>query len=220
MILFIAVSGLIFLASVIWNAGSTVSVVVLNAETILLWLPVLITMVCMRLFSEERRSGTLETLMTAPVTETQIVLGKYAGAMTFLLLVILPAVSFIFMLSFLSPGIHSIDIGAVYGSCLIIVLISFFCVALGMVVSLFTRNMIVSFFAIFCAVWCVILLGNVVTALPEWMLAPGGDLFSMVVHVDDFAHGSIDTRPIVMYVSGTVCLLFVATRLLESRRWR
>lgn len=220
MVLYIAATGLTFVSGVTFNAGSTESVISLLFGAELIWLTFLITVVCMRLFAEERRAGTLETLTTVPVTESQIVLGKYAGGVSFLTIVSVPAVGFVFILDYFSPGIAGVDVGALLGGSLMLFLIIGSCTAVGTVVSLLTRNMIVSFIAISCAVWSYLLFGSMLESL-SWVNLPGSAwIYSVMSQLDEFSRGSIDLRAIVMHVSGTAFLLFVAIRLLESRRWQ
>lgn len=220
MVLYIAASGLTFVSGVHFNAGTTESVISLLFGAELIWLTFLTTVVCMRLFAEERRSGTLETLTTVPVTEAQIVMGKFAGSVSFLAIVSAPSAGFVFILDYFSPGISGVDVGALLGGCLIMLLIIGSCTAAGMVVSLLTRNMIVSFIAISCAVWCFLLFGSILDSLSWINLPDAAWIYSSMNQLDEFSRGSIDLRAIVMHLSGTAFLLFVAVRLLESRRWQ
>lgn len=213
-------------------AGGTFVVLVLNGrdagllpvmlfESVILWLPVLITVISMRLFAEEKRSGTIETLMTAPVTEAEVVLGKYAGAVSFLILVVMPAIGDIFILKFMSPGVRSVDVGAILGGALILLLLSSLCVSIGLFVSLLTKNQIVAAVLCMCVVWCVILFGWILSTLPLWVdMSRFADYISATTHIQDFARGLIDVRTVILYVSGTLFMLFVSVRVLESRRWR
>lgn len=219
MVVFLFASGLTFMTSVEKCEGTTDSLSVVLFAAIIIWLTALITVISMRLFAEEKHLGTIETLMTAPVTETQVVLGKYAGAFTFLLIVVAPSIGNIFLLKALSPGIDFVDTGAVAGGCLILLLVSAFCMSIGLLISLMTGNQIVAAICCFCAIWLVLMFGHMVSAMP------GGperavDYMSPLTHIEDFARGSVDTRPIVIYLSGTVFMLFAAVRALESRRWR
>ena len=219
MVVFLAVSGGTFLSAVVENVGTAEPLVTQLFAAIIVWLTVLVTVVSMRLFSEEKNSGTIETLMTAPVTETEVVLGKYGGALTFVLVVSAAAVSSIFILAALSPGIDFVDIGAVSGGCLILFLVSALCVSIGLFVSLMTRNQIVAAICIFCAVWLVLLFGWLISNLP-FGLKSESEYISCMAHVEEFARGSVDTGTTVMYLSGTVLMLFGAVRLLESMRWK
>jgi len=220
MMLFWVVTGGTFLVGVRNHVGTNEPLTGLLFGATALWLTVLITVVCARMFAEERRSGTLETLLTAPVSETQVVLGKFFGAITFLCIVTTPVVSFLYILRAMSPGITAIDIGGVAGGYLIIILISLFCTALGMVISLLTRSHIVSFIAILSALWAVLLFGNVASAFPWNMSALSMDAFSVLTHVDRFAQGVVDTDAVLGYITGTVFFVFLAIKLLEAIRWR
>jgi ABC-2 type transport system permease protein len=220
-IMFVMATGGTFLSQVVMNDGRDEQLSIMLFVSIMSWLTLLVTVVSMRLFVEETRSGNIEALMTASVSETQVVLGKYAGALTFLLIILVPAVGCIFVLNLLSPGIDlvDVDIGAVLGGCLILFLLSAFWISIGITASLTSRSQIVAAICCFCAIWFVLLLGWVVTFLPfgtERIV----EYLSIETHAMDFARGSMNTRPIVMYLSGTAFMLFIAVRILESRRWR
>jgi ABC-2 type transport system permease protein len=219
MVAFVSVSAFTFLAQVTRNAGGSDPLSVLLFASIIVWLTILVSVVTMRIFAEEKRSGTLESLMTAPVTDSEVVLGKYAGALAFVTIVVAPAVACIFILAALSPGITSVDAGAVTGGCIIIFLVSALSVAIGLLVSLMTRNQIVAAIACFVAIWFVLLFGWLVASVPGVPPKLAAQLSAMS-QIEDFARGSVDTRPIVLYTSCTVFVLFAAVRLLESRRWK
>jgi len=221
MVVFLAMSGGTFLLGVDKNVGSDEPLSNLLFGAVLLWLTVLVPIISMRLFAEEKRSGTLETLMTAPVTDAEVVLGKYAGALSFVLIVALPAIAHIFVLAVLSPAIDivTVDPGAVASGCLVLVLISAFFTAIGLMISLMTGSQIVAAISCFCVLWLCLLAGTLITALPVDTTRIA-QFISPLVHVDDFSRGSVDTRPVILYVSGTIFILFTAVRMLESRRWK
>lgn len=187
--------------------------------SILFFSPILITVVTMRLFSEEKRSGTLETLLTAPVTETELVLGKYFGAFSFLVLVLSMALSAVYILQFLSPGLTSVDSGAFLGCAIAVLLFSGYCAAIGLLASLLTSNQVVAAICCFCGT-LVPLLGPMI--LPYLPFCGDGvvQYFSVPDQVADFAMGSIDFRPLVLYSTLIIFVLFLSVQLLESRRWR
>jgi len=219
LVIFLSVSGWLFVQAAVGGSGSVESLEVLLFMAIFFWVPILTTVISMRLFSEEKRLGTLETLMTAPVSDTEVILGKYAGALTFLFIVIYPAVSYIYILRALSPGLTTIDTGGIVGGCVMLALVSAASMALGLLVSLLTKNQIVAAICIFCAVWAPFFMKSMVSVLPfgsETIL----DYISIETHIIDFARGSVDTRPVVLYLSWTVFVLFAAVRLLEVRRWK
>jgi ABC-2 type transport system permease protein len=220
MVVFLAVTSATFLLDVTQEPVLEHPLTVALFESILVWLTILVTVVSMRLFAEEKRSGTLETLMTVPVTETQIVLGKFAGALSFLLLVAFPVVSVLCLLAAVSPTLRLADLdgGALIGGASILVLVSSLLVSVGLLVSLLTRNQIIAAICCFCAVWGVLLFGWLVA------LVSGGGVPATYVtvtdHIRDFSGGVLDTRPVVLYVTGSALFLFASVRVLESRRWR
>jgi ABC-2 type transport system permease protein len=221
LVVFLLTTSGTFMVGVLRNIGGNEPLASLLFEAVFLWLPILLTVVSMRLFAEEKRSGTIETLMTAPVTDTQVVLGKYAGALTFILLVGFLSLSPAFILARLSPGIDlvDVDLGSVAGGGAILVLVSALLLAVGLLVSLMTKNQVVSAICTLCAIWLVLMVG--------WLLSliPGSprhltDYLSITRHIDDFARGSVELSLIVMYLSSTAFVLFSAVRVLESRRWK
>ncbi len=218
MVIFLSVSGGTFITEALRSEGSGGPLSIILFASIIIWVTVLITVIAMRLFAEENRSGTLETLMTAPVTEAEVVLGKYAGAMTFLLVVLAPTIGNVYLLERLSDGLQGIDTGAVLGGTLIMVLVSGLCMAIGLLISLMTRNQIVAAIGTFCAVWLILLFGWMASSLS---IVPPGivEYFSTMAQIEDGARGSIDSRPVVLYVSTTAFMLFAAVKRLESRRW-
>lgn len=221
MVVFLGASGFTFFLGATRNVGATDPLPSLLIGAIVIWLALLIPVITMRLFAEEKRSGTIETLMTAPVTEHEVVLGKYAGALSFLLVVTLPAVASIFILEYFSPGLspEDIDGGALLGGLTILLLLACFFTAGGLLISLMTRNQIVSAVCCFVMVWLGLFFGWLLSNLPG-----GGGAFSDYVaatkHIEDFCRGIIDARAIILYASGTWLLLFSSVRLLQARRLR
>jgi ABC-2 type transport system permease protein len=220
MVVFLSMAGWVFLQMVEGHAGSNQPLPeLLYKVLVFFWLPILVTVITMRLFAEEKRSGALEVLMTAPVSESQVVWGKYAGAMSFLVVVALPVVAGLFILRAMSPGIAFIDVGSLLAGGLILLLLSALAVSIGLLVSLMTRNQIVAAICCFCGVLLPLLAGYLVVMLP-FGSRELAERLSAETHLLEFARGSIDTRPIVLYVSMTAFVLFAAVKGLESRRWK
>lgn len=190
------------------------SLMVLSA---VLWLPVLAALVTMRLFAEEKRQGTFEILLTAPVTDWQVVLGKYAGALTFVIVALGPSFAALYGLSVLAPAMPRPDHGALAGAAIILFFIAAYCVAVGMFFSLLTRNQIVAAVGGFS--------GMVIPPFSGYLLSmtPFGSerlirYLAIEDHLLDFARGALDARPVVLYASGAIVLLFISTRVLMLRR--
>lgn len=220
MVVFLAFTAWVFLQLVEGHSGALESLSVLLFKVIVFfWLPALTAVITMRTFADEKRQGTIETLMTAPLSDSQIVLGKFLAAWTFLLLVSLPALADLWLLVKVSPALDSVDRGAVLGGVLLFLPLSGMCVAVGMLASLCTRNQIVAFVTCFSVVLLTILTGEALAALPY---LGGMEVDSLLLsrQVVDFSRGLIDSRPLVVCVSMMVWFLFLAVRLLEWSRWR
>jgi ABC-2 type transport system permease protein len=220
MVVFLAMTGWVFLQMVEGHVGGFEPLTELLYKVIVyFWMPILVTVITMRLFAEEKRSGTLETLMTVPVTEGEVVLGKYAGALTFFVVVTLPAVGFLYALDAFSPGIESIDSGSVVAGGVFTFALAAFCVAIGLAISLLTRSQIVAAICCFCGVLAPLLAGHLAAFLPP---GAGGLVEGLAAHEHllDASRGIVDTRPLVLYVSGAGFMIFAAIKALESRRWK
>ncbi len=216
----------VFFSASAWTFLATVKVKVGTAEylepqlfsAILLWLPMLITVICMRLFAEEKRTGTIETLMTTAVGETSVVLAKYAGALLFCWICVVPVVAVPYILVEASPGLERVDQYALIGGGAMVVLISFCCTSIGVLTSLLTRNQIVAALCCFWAILAPFMVHPLMTVIPFFRQATI-ERFSMFQHVMLFVSGTLSLQPVVLYLSVTVLMLFSAIRVLESRRW-
>ncbi|MFO7870836.1 MAG: ABC transporter permease [Kiritimatiellia bacterium] len=221
MIVFMALTGVVFLSAVFLNEGSMESAYTILAVSAAICMTLPISAVSMRMFAEEKRSGTLEVLMTAPVTESAVVLGKYAGAMSFLIVSLVPVLGYVLALEWLSPAmtLSASDPGALVGTCVIVLLLCAFLTSTGLVISLLTSHQAVAGIITLCAVWAMILAGWIVSVSPVGNM-PWVDYISALEHLEIFSRGTVKLGPVVLYVSGTVFMLFAGIRVLESRRWQ
>jgi len=187
--------------------------------TFLFWLVVMFAapVLTMRLLAEERRSGSIEVLMTAPVTEGQVVLGKYAAALVFYVFLWLPTLAYAGIVAFHSE----IDWGVVAAGYLGVFLIGALFLAIGLFASAMTSNQIIAAvvsFAILLALTCLTFLEYFVSnqALKEALA-----FISFPEHMSsEFAKGIVDTRRLVFYLATTGFFLFLTGRALESGKWR
>ena len=175
----------------------------------------LMPMVTMRTYSEEKRSGTIELLLTSPITDFQIIMGKFLGAMALygvMLLVSLIHIGVLF--AFGNPEwkpVITFYLGLLLlGGCF---------VSLGLFISSLTKNQIVAgaaTFGVFLLLWVVDWIGQ--------SLGPTGEsltkYLSMTEHLDDFVKGVIDTKHLVYYVSFITFGLFLTMRSVDAERWR
>lgn len=170
----------------------------------------------MRLIAEERRSGTAEMLLTAPVTEGQIVAGKYVASLVFYVFLWLPTLTYAGIVAFHSE----LDWGTVAGGYLGVFLVGALCLAVGLFASALTANQIIAAvvsFAMLLALLCLSFLEYFVNT--PWLKETFAYL-SLLGHMEELAKGIVDTRRLVFYASTTLFVLFLTGRALESGRGR
>lgn len=173
----------------------------------------IVPILTMRLLAEERRSGTLEVLLTSPVSEATVVFGKFLGALGFFLVLWLPSLLFIVYLG----AQTSVDPGAVAGGYLGITLIGAYFLAIGTFASSVTKNQILAAilaFAILIPVFSAGLFESGADPARQSLLG----YLNVWEHMDEFARGIVDTRRLVYYVSGTVFFLLLASVTLASKK--
>lgn len=186
------------------------------------WLDMLIVtpLLTMRLFAEERRMGTLETLLAAPVTETDVVLAKFAGAFSAFLLLWIPTLAYAAILKRCGAQLPPIDWGPVAAGYLGTALVGAFFLSVGLLCSLLTRHQIVAAMSCLGALGVLLSGGLLPFHAHAEKIRQISRFFSAPVHMLDFAAGVIDTRAVIWYGSATVLLLFLSIRILEARRLR
>jgi ABC-2 type transport system permease protein len=180
----------------------------------------LIPAITMRSFAEERKSGTLELLLAKPLTDWDIILGKYFASFLLVLLSLLPTLVYYFSVRALGNPAGNIDTPGVIGSYIGLALLgSVFC-AVGIVSSSLTSNQIIAF--ITAAFLCFILFTGFdsLAALNVWSAnALLIKQFGIVYHYDALSKGLIDSRNIVYFVSVSVFMLLITRLVLSARSW-
>ena len=175
----------------------------------------LMPMVTMRTYSEEKRSGTIELLLTSPITDFQIIMGKFLGAMALygvMLLVSLIHIGVLF--AFGNPEwkpVVTFYLGLLLlGGCF---------VSLGLFISSLTKNQIVAgmvTFAVFLLLWIVTWVGSAWGPTAETIT----QRLSIIDPLDDFGKGVLDTKHLVYYLSFIAFGLFLTAKSVDSERWR
>lgn len=223
-IFFLVVMGAIFslLVSVLADGSAGVSIMNLLFGSPFFWMTmlVIIPVLTMRLFAEERRSGTLETLLTAPVSDPAVVLAKYAGAVSFYVTMWLPTLAYLLILRQFSAMLAPIDFGPMAGGYLGALLVGLFYLSIGLFCSALTSNQIVAAIITFAAMLILFLLGLLDFVTTGETLRAVSACVSSYSHMLDFSRGAIDTRPVVFYLSGTALMLFATVKVVESRSWK
>ena len=172
-------------------------------------------MITMRTYSEEKRSGTIELLLTSPVTDLEIILGKFLGALALYATMLMVTMLYMVMLFKISnPEWRPIAAGylglLLMGGCF---------VSAGLFISSLTKNQIVAgflTFATFLMFWVVNWIGESSGPTTRDIVA----YLSIVEHFDDFARGIIDTKHVIYYLSFITFGLFLTAKSVDSERWR
>jgi ABC-2 type transport system permease protein len=183
-----------------------------NASVIGLFL---IPMITMRLYAEEKRSGTIELLMTSPVRDLEIVLGKWLAALVLYAAILgISGINLAILFAFGRPDWKPILVGflglLLQGGCLL---------AIGIFISTMTRNQIIAGGATF-AVCLMLWVLDWVSAYDQSAWGKVVSYLSVVTHFEPFAKGVIDTKDVVFYLSMIFFGLFLTARSVESLRWR
>lgn len=182
---------------------------------------VIIPLITMRLFAEERKLGTLESLLTTPLTATQLVAAKFAGSLVFYLVLWLPVVAYVAVQQKLAPSeaFQFPDYGALRSGFLGVMLVGGLYMAIGLLMSSLTSNQIVaaiSGFALLSIYFFATLFMAYTAPNPAARIV--GQYLSPYAHLLDFARGTVDSRTIVLYLSYTAWFLFAAVKVVESKR--
>ena len=181
---------------------------------------VVVPVITMRSFAEEKRSGTIEVLMTAPVTDPAVVLAKFAGALGFFAAMWTPTALYALLLQRLAPLPVSLDAGPLLGGYLGALLIGAFYISIGVFASSLTSNQIIAAIVAFAAFGLFFFAGLLTFSVRDPALREVAAYFSALSHMSEFARGAVDSRPVVLYLTGTAFMLFATVRVVESRKWK
>jgi ABC-2 type transport system permease protein len=207
------------------NRGpSDMTVVQAFFNTILFWIAYLLIfpLITMRTFSEEFKMGTIESLMTAPVKDWQVVLSKWLGCLIFYIILWLPTAIYFLVFTWATKAEAAHAAGAYAGSYLLLLLMGMFYISVGCFASVLTKNQIIA--AIISLVMILVLL--FAGLLQYVMLNVSGTereifgYFSAIDHMESFSQGIIDSRPIVWYLTMTAFMLVLTYQVFQVRKWK
>jgi ABC-2 type transport system permease protein len=170
----------------------------------------------MRLISEELRSGSIEILMTAPITEGQVVAGKYLAALTFYASLWLPTLVYAVLIARQSE----VEWGPVAAGYLGVLGIGALLLAVGTFASSMTRSQLVAAMVSVALVFLLFLLGIFEEQISSERVKQALGYVNLFSHIDEFSRGIVDTRRLAYYGTGVLFFLFLATRALEDKKWR
>jgi ABC-2 type transport system permease protein len=179
-----------------------------------------VPVVTMRLLAEERRSGTLEMLITLPVKDSDVVVGKYLGALGLVLVLVVSTLIYPIAMFKWPWNLGPLDAGPVASGYLGLVLFSAASVALGLLISALTESQAVAFFLTFFILGALWLFGDLAGKATDYpMLAALLNYVSFQSRLSNFWRGLVDSRDVVFFLSVTALSLMVAFRALERRKW-
>lgn len=213
-LLFLMATAMLFIFNTL-REGSAASLQPLFSH--MAWLLILaIPLITMRMISEEYASGTIETLMTAPVSDTEVVLGKFFGAMAFFVALVIATVVYALVLSHFGNPDMTVMLYGYLG----LLLLGALYASIGLFASSLTRHQLIA------AVLGMAIIGILTYAMDYIASLQSGRwrLFFSDVNVlnqfEEFSRGIFDTKSIVFFITGTLFFLFLSVKVMESKRWR
>jgi ABC-2 type transport system permease protein len=179
-------------------------------------LTIIIPAISMRTLAEEYRSGTIETLTTAPVSDTQLVLGKYLAALIFYAIMLAGTLIYlVLMVIFGNP-----DVGAALASYLGLLLLGTAFTAFGVFTSSLTRNQIVAWMLGMAPLMLFVWFAAFIVRMAEGGLRTVFQQINVLRHLDQFNRGLVTTESVVFFLAVAALFVFLTVKVVESRRWR
>jgi ABC-2 type transport system permease protein len=178
-----------------------------------------VPVVTMRLIAEERRSGTLEMLITLPVKDHEVILGKFLGAWGLVLLLIASTALYPIMMFQWPWHLGALDPRPVFSGYIGLILFSAAAVSIGLLISSLTESQVIAFFLTWVVLLGLSFLGLMTTGISSPEARIVFDFVSFDTRLAPFARGMINTRDIVYFLSITVGCLMASFRALERRKW-
>ena len=211
--MFVALTGVFFVSAITAPlAEASVREIVDWASFFIIFLAPLLTM---RLLAEEQKLGTLELLLTSPVRDWEVVLGKYIASLLILLAILAATFYYVLLLYWFGEP----DTGPILSGYLGLVLFGAAALAIGLLGSSLSGNQIVAAVVGIA----ILLMFSFVNRIAELVGGVAKEVFnglSMNEHTQDFSRGVIDTSSVVFFLSLAAVFLFLTIRILETRRWR
>lgn len=201
-----------------WQAGRA------SLAQMFLWAPrglalVVVPVVTMRLLAEEKRSGTLEMLITLPVKDHEVILGKFFGAWGLVLVLILSTMLYPLFMFWKPWNLGSLDPGPVWSGYLGLVLFSAAAVSIGLFISALTESQIIAFFLTWTLLLALTFLGFAADQIGNPEMRNALAYISFDSRLAPFARGMINSRDIVFFLSICIGCLMASFWALERRKW-
>lgn len=223
---FLLLTGFNFYSGVAYLSRGTSELTILEAffNSLPFWIGFILIFppITMRVFSEEFKMGTIETLMTAPVRDWQVVLSKFGGALLFYLVLWLPTLLYFIIFKQIVKTDSANAAGAYLGSYLMVLMVGMLFISIGCFASVLTQNQMVAAVISFCVI-TFFFLGSLLSYFtpnitPTFQLIT--NYVSTLEHMGEFSKGMLDSRRFVFYGSGTVLMLLLTHHVFQFRRWK
>ncbi|MCA9281868.1 MAG: ABC transporter permease subunit [Phycisphaeraceae bacterium] len=172
--------------------------------------------ISMRLVSEELRTGTIEPLMAAPISEWQAIPAKYLGALAFFITMLAPTLLYVGVLELVADP----DYGPLLAGYAGLILVGMLYLAVGLVISTFTQSQVVALLATFFFFIALHILGTQIADRASPRIGAALRYASLAPRIGDFAKGVVELRHVVFFVAWSCFAIAVGVISLESRRWR
>ncbi|MBX3395122.1 MAG: ABC transporter permease subunit [Phycisphaerae bacterium] len=211
---FLVASGYLFMSNTLIDGGEASMRFMLDSMA---WLLIFaIPMLTMRLIADEFATGTIETLMTAPISDVEVVLGKFLGVFAFYLTLLASTVVHVWLLSRYGQQ----DVIALLYGYLGMILLGAMYISVGLLASAVTRYQLVAAIVGTAVLALLTILIDTFASLEggQWRLVLSH--VNVLFHFQNFSKGIFDTKDLVFFITGTGLFLFLTVKVLESRRWR
>jgi ABC-2 type transport system permease protein len=210
--IFLIFSGYFFATILALTQQATLSYSLANTQFILSIIAPIITM---KLLSDEVRSGTIEMLMTAPVTDFEVVFGKFLAAWFLYLVMLAPTLLYVVFLQWVGQP----DMGPVLSSYIGLALMGLMFISIGLMMSAFTRSQMIAGISGIVTLVILFFMGYAASGTATWYAA-ALQYLGTYSHWEPFTKGMVNTKDILYYVTITALCLFITVRVVESRKWR
>ena len=211
MMVFLGITGWYFTSELFLSGFVTMRVVFSIIPFIFI---IFIPIMSMRTFAEEKKLGTIELLLTKPVTDFDIIIGKFLAVLGLTIATVLPTIVYVVTLTFLGP----VDIGPIITAYIGLFLMAGVYISIGVFTSSLTENQIIAAILSFVIIFVLYLLNFILGYLPT-TISNILQYISSSYHFNSIQRGVLDSRDLIYYISGITIFLFLTRLSLESRKW-
>ena len=170
--------------------------------------------ITMRSFSEEKKQGTIELLLTKPVTEYELVIGKFLAALMLTIITLIPTLLYFFAVL----NLGDVEMGAVIGGYIGLILMAAVYIGIGLFASSLTENQVVAFIISFIIIFALFMLGKMLIQVSPGLVS-AVEFISTDYHFSNISRGVIDTRNLIYYFSMIFFSVYLTKVSIESRKW-